>query len=59
MTYCEFCGWETHDSDARVCPKCREYKGLVRDGTAGNEYDLDAKIAAYIASDPDWATREP
>ena len=56
--YCEFCGWETTDADVRVCPKCHEYKGLVRNPSI-DERDLDAKIAAFKAAHPEWGSLEP
>ena len=55
--YCEFCGWEG-DEDTRLCPKCHEYKGLIRGQPWDNDPDLDAKIAAMEA-DPEWQEREP
>ena len=55
---CEFCGWEC-DEDCPACPKCGEYKGLIRWRDRLNDPSLDAKIAAYIAADPDYYTREP
>ena len=56
LIYCEFCGWDTDNADVRVCPKCHEYKGLVR---AYDTADLDAKIAAFKTQNPEWEAREP
>lgn len=55
---CTFCGWEG-DDDVAFCPKCREYKGLLRWRDRMNDTDLDARIEAYWAEHPDEAAMEP
>jgi hypothetical protein len=61
MAVCEFCGWEC-DEDCRACPKCHEYKGLIRWRDRMNDPTMDAKIEAAIKemeADPEYQGREP
>jgi hypothetical protein len=58
VNLCEFCGWEG-DEDMRICPKCHEYKGIIRAAAPwDNNPDLDRKIAEMEA-DPEYQQREP